>query len=228
MTHYLEDVATDDGKQRGLNIVGRPKPGCSESWIILEEPGQAVLMHWTGKNMLPHFKRGDCPHCNGIEEPKPLWYVGAKAEGGSSIGILELTATCFRTVEAAARKMKSLQEKYRDELAILESTRNDKDIRDSEGRRCGKKLSEEDFQRRRAELIEKLGPDDFAPSDAAPVFTGLRVTISRGKFEKSPRLARCEARAVVKGEPWAFQTRLELARIWQVPTRPKIHQAEQA
>lgn len=100
MMHTIDDVATATGPiRRPLRIVGRPRACTSETWVIMEEPGETVMVHWRGK-LVPHF-RTLCPHCDGIEEPKPMWYVGAWF--GSDFGILELTPKCFSTAGAAAR-----------------------------------------------------------------------------------------------------------------------------
>lgn len=103
-THHHDDVATGSGGRAKLRIAGRPKEGQEVSYVILEEPGEPVLMHFR-ERLVPHFKRG-CPHCDGKDEPKPLYYVGAETGTGESV-ILELTPKCFETAAAAARNVPS-------------------------------------------------------------------------------------------------------------------------
>jgi hypothetical protein len=100
---YADDVATGAGGPRKLTIAGRPAPGGTASYVLLEEPAEPVLMHWSGR-LVPHFKR-DCPYCQeDAEEPKPLWYVGA-AERTAERVLVELTERCFQAAQAAARRL---------------------------------------------------------------------------------------------------------------------------
>ncbi len=59
------------------------------------------------------------------------------------------------------------------------------------------------------------------------VFMGLVVQIHRPNFDRSPRYVRCMGRAEVKID-WPYETRRELARIWNVPVRPRLFNQEQA
>lgn len=99
---YHDEVATGEGAHK-LRIVGRPGEGGKEGWLLLEEPGEPVLMHWLGR-MVPHFKR-DCPNCKqGGESPKPMLYVGALAiSGAQELAILELTPKCLAMAMAESR-----------------------------------------------------------------------------------------------------------------------------
>jgi hypothetical protein len=58
-------------------------------------------------------------------------------------------------------------------------------------------------------------------------FAGLVVKIRRADFPSSPRVVRCEERRR-QIPAWPYQTRLELARIWGIPTKPKIYREEMA
>jgi hypothetical protein len=60
---------------------------------------------------------------------------------------------------------------------------------------------------------------------AEPFFVGLRVRVGRTKHASSPRWLRCEGRAK-RVRPWIHKTREELARIWGVPIKLRIHQRE--
>jgi hypothetical protein len=83
-----------------LRIAGRPRQGAKETYALLEEPGEPVLVHWASK-LMPHLKR-NCPYCNG-EEPKPIWYLGSLEVDSKEMVILELTWKCFRTLAPAAQ-----------------------------------------------------------------------------------------------------------------------------
>lgn len=100
---YMEDIATGLPRDRyQLVIAGRPRPGASEKYVLVEEPDEPVLMHWNGHTHLPHFKR-DCPNCKDSKERyKPLWYIGAVLFGSPDPLILELTQKCYRTAAAGA------------------------------------------------------------------------------------------------------------------------------
>lgn len=99
--HYADDVATGTDQPRKLAIAGRPLPGGRAVYVLCEEPEAPVLMHWSGR-LVPHFKQ-NCPHCkDGTEEPKPLWYIGGIEMGMREPVIVEVTARCFRTLQAAA------------------------------------------------------------------------------------------------------------------------------
>jgi len=98
---FVDEVATGKGTAK-LRIVGRPREGAEETYVILEEPGDPVLMHYRDR-LVPHFK-ADCPHCDGTDEPKPMVYVGATTLGGE-LAILELSWKCFQSAGAAARKL---------------------------------------------------------------------------------------------------------------------------
>lgn len=168
--HYTEDVATGVPDGTRLEISGRPREGYEERMVLAEEPGEPVQMHFR-QVLVPHFKR-DCPHCLPTDLPKPLWYIGAYTLRGEAV-IAELTAKCFASAEAAARRL---------------------DLRGIHG-------------------LEE---------DQGAVFAGLLITVSRGNFPRSPRVLRCDQRVEIK-VPWAYNTRLELARIWGVPVRPRLY-----
>lgn len=103
---YADDVATGEPRQK-LRIAGRPREGSSEKMVVMEEPGEPVLMHYAGK-LVPHFKR-DCPNCTPNEEPKPLWYVGASTFANELV-IMELTGKCFYNLAASARSVAPVAE----------------------------------------------------------------------------------------------------------------------
>jgi hypothetical protein len=187
MDGYLEDVATWDGRQGWLRIAGRPRPGTEELLVLLEEPGEPVLLHWRDKQLIPHFRR-DCPHCNPTSVPKPMYYIGGCYMTGQPV-IVELTPKCFRTAEAAA-------------IAL--------DLREQSA----------------SEFVAELFSEE-APTKRKAVFVGLLLRISRGNYERSPRVLRCTQRVAVK-TPWAYRTREELARIWGVPIRPRLFKGEQS
>ena len=103
MRHFADDVATGPGSPL-LPILGRPRQGSEVLALVLEEPGEEVLLHFAGGRLRPHFRAG-CPHCiAGAEPPKPLYYVGAAAVDGG-LGILELTPKCLAGALAAARRL---------------------------------------------------------------------------------------------------------------------------
>jgi hypothetical protein len=106
MTAFMEDVASGVPTRR-LRIMGRPGQSGKENYVLLEEPGPNVLMHYHGKQ-IPHYKM-NCPNCKG-DEPRPFWYVGAWFEGLKHLCIVELTAKCFETAEAAARRVSGKHE----------------------------------------------------------------------------------------------------------------------
>jgi hypothetical protein len=56
-------------------------------------------------------------------------------------------------------------------------------------------------------------------------FIGLLVTISRANFSSSPRVLRCSQRVATVENPWPYNTREELARIWGLLPRLRIHRA---
>lgn len=162
-THHLDDVATGSPGSARPGIAGRPRAGTEESYVLLEEPGEPVLMHWANR-LVPHFRR-DCPHCDGVE-PKSLWYIGSATLAGELV-IVELTTKCWRTLAAAARSIEG------------------------------------------------------------PGYIGLLIRIRRAAFTASPRVLRCEQRVRVQAA-WPFNTRLELARIWGVPVRPRVFRGEES
>ncbi len=53
------------------------------------------------------------------------------------------------------------------------------------------------------------------------IFRGLVVTIVRANLDRSPRVLRCEQR-LIEVPDWPYETRRELARIWDVPMRPRL------
>lgn len=55
-------------------------------------------------------------------------------------------------------------------------------------------------------------------------FIGLFVKIFRPRYRHSPRILRCEQRVETARNPWPYQTRHELARIWGVPLRPRLYE----
>jgi hypothetical protein len=168
MQGFADDIATGMLPQK-LWIVGRPKAGHEERYVILEEPGEPVQVHWVKGELAPHF-RVNCPHCaDGLLEAKPMWYLGASTMG-NDLAILELPWKCFRSAAGYA------------------------------GSSIGGKTG----------------------------FVGLLVKISRANFASSPRVLRCEQRASTTDNPWPYQTRHELARIWGVPMRPKLYIQKQA
>jgi len=184
--HYAEDVATGGDVEKRLAIGGRIRQGKEVLYVLCEEPGPQILMHWRKPNgnvrgqLVPHFKR-DCKNCLDCDdEPKPLWYVGALERNRDPV-ILELTDKCFEVAEAAAKTI---------------------------GVQDGVDLF--------GEPIGDLGR-----------FAGLIVKIQRGGFPFSPRVLRCEQRCQVTAA-WPYDTRKELARIWRIPTRPKLYKAEGA
>lgn len=68
------------------------------------------------------------------------------------------------------------------------------------------------------------GPQElnlFGDPIGEPTFIGLLVEIRRANFTSSPRVLRCEQRVKVP-RPWPYNTRRELARIWNVPIRPRL------
>lgn len=96
-----DDIATGL-PQAKLIIAGRPRPGCKETYVIIEEPAEPVLMHFRGTHV-PHFKKS-CPHCDGFgSDAVPFWYTGASTMGGEPV-ILELTVKCFRNAQRSARQ----------------------------------------------------------------------------------------------------------------------------
>jgi hypothetical protein len=98
---YADEIATG-AIRRKLRIAGRPREGAYEDYVLLEEPGEPVLMHFSGR-LVPHYKRG-CPNCKpDQEEPKPMWYVGARNHAKEPV-ILELTDRCWESLEAFARE----------------------------------------------------------------------------------------------------------------------------
>lgn len=108
--HYADDIAMGRGGPRRLQIAGRPAPASSVSYVLLEEPGEPVQMHWVSGSagvsgrLVPHYRRG-CPHCHeSAEEPKPLWYLGAAEKSGRLV-IVELTEKCYESALAAARRI---------------------------------------------------------------------------------------------------------------------------
>ena len=96
----------DDGIATGivqpkLRIAGRPRVGASEEYVLLEEPGEPVLMHYVGRHE-PHLKR-DCPHCKPDvqQELKSFYYIGGATLGGELV-IVELTPKCLDAAVAGA------------------------------------------------------------------------------------------------------------------------------
>lgn len=61
-----------------------------------------------------------------------------------------------------------------------------------------------------------------APGNLTSRFRGLVVKMSRGDFQSSPRVLRPDGRRGAVPE-WPYHTRLELARIWEVPVKPKLY-----
>lgn len=102
---YAEDIATGSAARATIRIAGRPRQGQRETYLILEEPEDPVLMHFKGKQ-LPHFKR-NCPNCTETQLPRPMWYIGSLMILGQrgELVILELTQKCFESLSAAARKI---------------------------------------------------------------------------------------------------------------------------
>ena len=101
----MEEVATGLTQPK-LRIGGRPRPGQGENYIILEEPGEPVQMHYLAdrkarNRKVPHFKR-DCPNCDGDDEPRPYWYLGAIDCKWRFPVVLELTHECFKSATQAA------------------------------------------------------------------------------------------------------------------------------
>jgi hypothetical protein len=89
---YLDEIATGMPAPK-LDLAGRIRRGSQQAFVILEEPGEPVLMHWK-KTLVPHYKK-NCPHCKGAtEEPKPFIYVGACRMNSENV-ILELNWKCF-------------------------------------------------------------------------------------------------------------------------------------
>lgn len=96
----MDDIAT--GKiDHKIYIAGRPKPGRSEKYILLEEPEKPVQVHWSGR-LVPHLIR-NCPNCCGKDDVKAMWYIGACASGANEFVILELNAKCHQTAERFSR-----------------------------------------------------------------------------------------------------------------------------
>jgi hypothetical protein len=69
--------------------------------------------------------------------------------------------------------------------------------------------------------------DESGEATGSPRFSGLLVKIKRASAALSPRVLRCEQR-VDKFPAWPYRTREELARIWGVPTKPRIYLEDQA
>ena len=115
-TRTMDDVATEI-PERKLLICGRPKPGRSEPFVIVEEPGDPVLVHFSAerRRQVPHY-RANCPNCDGTD-PKPLWYCGCYSPANGQLMILELTEACKRSAEAVAAKLQ-----YRDEMLYMAGT----------------------------------------------------------------------------------------------------------
>jgi hypothetical protein len=178
MDDYLAGVETGIPEAPLLPIVGRPGPGRAERFVIWEEPGEPVQMHYRGKQV-PHFKH-DCPHCLPTDSPKPLWYVGVRLHNGHA-AIAELTYPCLTTIAAAARRI-PLKGPQRLDVIIVQDV------------------------------------------SQAAVFTGLLVKIQRPDSARSPRYARCEQRTEAPlNDPWTYNTRRELARIWNIPLKPRLY-----
>lgn len=111
----------DDGISTGqlperLQIGGRPGAGRTLSYVLLEEPGQPVRMHYDRSlnRKTPHL-RDRCPTCLAHErmgfefsesDLTPLWYIGATALGSWAPCAVELTIKCLASAEAAARRIK--------------------------------------------------------------------------------------------------------------------------
>ena len=100
---YSDEIAT--GWVKRLEIGGRIRAGSEASFVVLEEPGEPVLMHWSG-HLVPHYRR-HCPNCGGkAEAPKPYWYVGAcRTDHDKTRLILELTEKCYESAAAVARRL---------------------------------------------------------------------------------------------------------------------------
>jgi hypothetical protein len=160
---FEDEIATGKGRKK-LRIGGRPRDGSQERHIILEEPGEAVQMHYA-ETKVPHYRQ-NCPNCTGTDDPKPYYYLGAYDTGRKEPVILELTEKCFNSAQAVACTLNG------------------------------------------------------------GAFTGLLVIVSRANFPKSPRVLRCEQ--IVQTFPaWPYQTRHELAHIWNVPIRPQVYKEQQ-
>ncbi len=102
-----DEVATGEGPRRSLPIMGRPKPGQTQKLILMEEPGENVLLHWVAERRkhMPHLKH-NCPHCQAESPDVPVkaWYIGGQTvEASPSYVIVELTEKCFKSAWAAAR-----------------------------------------------------------------------------------------------------------------------------
>jgi hypothetical protein len=106
MAGHLDDIAIGSDARGKLKIVGRPRQGCREKMIMLEEPDPRgpVPMHFnkTTKLKLPHFRK-HCPNCNGNDDPTLYWYVGCWCQERNEFAIAELTEKCFESLAAAAR-----------------------------------------------------------------------------------------------------------------------------
>jgi hypothetical protein len=176
MDGFLEDVATGVVEKK-LRIAGRPRAGCSEELVILEEPEEPVQMHWNDR-LVPHFKR-NCQNCKG-GEIKPFWYIGAWSWLRNELAILELSVTCYQTAQFYAVR------------------------------------------------IDERGYESSKPRD--PVFRGLVVEIRRATFDRSPRVLRCEPPGCrrTKIPEWPYHTRIELARVWGIPVKPKLYVGEES
>jgi hypothetical protein len=60
-----------------------------------------------------------------------------------------------------------------------------------------------------------------------PVLTGLIVEVIRADFPSSPRHLRSKGRAKITDDPaWPYRTREMLARIWEIPIRPRLYKEQ--
>jgi hypothetical protein len=86
-----------------LLIVGRPRSGQTDKFVLLEEAGEPVQMHWmrAGRTHLPHFKV-NCRNCQDGDDCKAFHYVGCWHLGLDAPAIAELTEACFASAQAGA------------------------------------------------------------------------------------------------------------------------------
>jgi len=216
---YLDDVSTG-WLQRRIRIVGRPAPKCSESWVILEEPGDPVNLHWMPKlrTHLPHYRPPrTCPHCEEGEEPVSAVYVGAEFRG--EFGIMELNCSCYDSAAAASRRQSPTESSLADQMltrAMLDLRRAM--VSGADSTRLAQLRAELELRRREFDEEMRVRPGMLR----SPCFRGLLCKISRGSGSASPRVLRCEQR--LTGIPdWPYDTRRELARIWGIAVKPRIY-----
>jgi hypothetical protein len=134
-----------------------------------------------------------------------------------------LTVKCYRALEAGAR---SVAEEPRTPPASVPADRWG--LEELYRRHVALGVPMEEIRERIEAGIDRglLLKAEDAPL-RPPVCRGLRVRVFRAAFRSSPRMLRCLGR--VRGVPaWDRETRRELARVWGIPTKPRIYREEGA